>query len=56
MPIRADGGSATGFPITTSYDFRVPINSDETLKAFDYYFYNNNDIFRSASQICTLCI
>jgi len=51
---KGNGGGTTGFNINTSYDFRVPINSDETLKAFDNYFYTNNDIFRSASQICTM--
>jgi len=49
-------GGGTTFTVQTGYDFRVPINADETLKAFDYTFYNptNPDIFRSASQICTM--
>lgn len=38
----------------TSNTYRVPINVDETLKAFDSYFATNVDIFHSASQICDI--
>jgi hypothetical protein len=46
-----NGVSASG---GTDYDFRVPINADQTLMAFDNYFSTNQDIFRSASQICDM--
>jgi len=36
------------------YDFRVPINPDQTLYGFDNFFTSTNDIFRSASQICDM--
>ena len=46
--------SATAASNDTGYDYRVPINADQTLLAFDNYFGTNKDIFRSASQICTM--
>lgn len=33
---------------------RSSSNADETLKGFDHYFASNNDIFRSATQICSM--
>ena len=48
------GGNSTVFNLNSNFDYRVPINPDETLKAFDNYFNTNNDIFRSASQICDM--
>jgi uncharacterized protein (TIGR02600 family) len=54
-------GGGTTFKINTTangfsanYDYRVPINPDQTLLAFDNYFSTNLDIFRSASQICQM--
>ena len=46
--------NGTSAPINANYDYRVPINSDQTLLAFDNYFSANKDIFRSASQICSM--
>ncbi|MGB8355389.1 MAG: Verru_Chthon cassette protein A [Chthoniobacteraceae bacterium] len=37
-------------------NYRVPINVDETIKAFSSYFTSNTDIFRSASQICDIAL
>jgi uncharacterized protein (TIGR02600 family) len=37
-----------------TWDFRMPINLDQTLLGFDNYFATNKDIFRSASQICDM--
>jgi len=46
--------TGTSAPLSAAYDFRVPINADQTLLAFDNYFAKNTDIFRSASQICSM--
>lgn len=45
-------GGGTEFKVNSNYDYRVPINADETLKGFDHYFSSNKDIFRSSAQIC----
>jgi uncharacterized protein (TIGR02600 family) len=53
-------GGGTQFKMNTTGngyandDYRVPINPDQTLLAFDNYFSANKDIFRSASQICQM--
>jgi uncharacterized protein (TIGR02600 family) len=44
----------TAAPLAGGFDFRVPINLDQTLLGFDNYFAANKDIFRSASQICDM--
>ena len=46
-------GGGTAFKINTAFDYRVPINADQTLLAFDNFF-SQGDIFRSASQICSM--
>ena len=48
-----------GFVFNSQYDYRVPINADQTLLAFDNFFnaggrLGKGDIFRSASQICNM--
>jgi uncharacterized protein (TIGR02600 family) len=46
--------NATASSNTTGYDFRVPINADQTMYGFDSFFTTTNDIFRSASQVCDM--
>ncbi|MEI9998949.1 MAG: Verru_Chthon cassette protein A [Verrucomicrobiota bacterium] len=46
-------GSATSIQLNKSYDYRVPINADQTLLGFDAFF-DGGDIFRSATQICNM--
>jgi uncharacterized protein (TIGR02600 family) len=45
-------GTNTGY--ISGYDYRLPINLDQTLRGFDYYFSSTKDIFRSATQICNI--
>ena len=40
----------------STHNYRLPINLDATLQYFDNYFSTNNDIFRSASQICNISL
>jgi uncharacterized protein (TIGR02600 family) len=47
-------GGGTEFKVEKEYDFRSPVDVDETIKGFDAYFEDTKDIFRSASQICTM--
>ncbi|MDD5348726.1 MAG: Verru/Chthon cassette protein A, partial [Chthoniobacteraceae bacterium] len=45
------GGTTVNY---TTHNYRVPLNLDETVKQFANYFTANNDIFRSASQVCDI--
>ena len=42
------------FPLNASYDYRIPIDAEQTLLGFDNYFKTRKDIFGSASQICDM--
>jgi len=50
---KAMEGDGTGVG-HANFDFRLPINLDQTLLGFDYYFSSTGDIFRSATQICNM--
>ena len=51
---KAASGTSASLNSTPPYDYRVPINSDQTLLVFDSFFTTTNDIFRSASQVCNM--